>query len=156
MSERSLRSPGVGRLRRGVWIALAALVSLLVVLVAIGLGSGIRGIYFEHVIATFELRGLHSEPEARAFLRRFRGLNGVRQQTIARSSLSGDRWIARIQFKAPSPEAAHHQIQAWMQSISEPVGVRLVKAAYYQLRVYRPEHGDLVFGTAEPVRAFRR
>ncbi|MHC1765151.1 MAG: hypothetical protein AB9869_12770 [Verrucomicrobiia bacterium] len=139
------------RRRRPFLLLLAALFGLGAALLGLGWLSGIRAVYLEHVIATFEFRGLHSQAEAASLVHQFSLGRPVRQSALARRSVTDDIWIARLQFQADDPAAAREQVRKWMQGVAAPVEVRLIKAEFYPVRLYRPRRGDIVFGAPRPI-----
>ncbi len=108
--------------------------------------GGVRGARLKQVIVTFELRGVSSQSEARSFLRRFEPGAGMLPPEVALGSFTERTWIARVRFHAADPEGGQRQIAAWLQRVSAPVEVRLVKATFYPCRILRPGRGDVVLG----------
>ena len=128
----------------------AIIVAIAAVLLVFPVVTGVRGFHFNHVIATFELRGARSTVEANATLRQFATSSGVRNTSLAQSSWGDAVWIARIQYQAADPSAARQSIQQWIDATPAPSTLRLVKAAYYPCRLHRPGQDDFVIGKTVP------
>jgi hypothetical protein len=128
----------------------AVIVTIAVILLVFPVVTGVRDFYFNHVIATFELRGARSSDEADAALRQFATSNGVRNTTLAQSSWGDSVWIARIQYQAADLSAGRQSIRHWIETTPAPLTLRLVKAAYYPCRLHRPGKADVVIGKTVP------
>jgi hypothetical protein len=114
--------------------------------------TGVRAFHFNHVIATFELRGAHSSAEADALVRTLAAsASGMRDTALTQSSWSEAVWVARVQYQATDLRAARQLIRNWIGSTPSPLSLRLIKAAYYPCRLHRPGNADIIFGKPIPL-----
>jgi hypothetical protein len=120
---------------------------LLVLLLALPAISGVRGLYLNHVIATFELRGPPDDLAAQVALKPIHRHPAIRHVALTCSSWADSVWIARVQFRAAEPSEARRQIDDWLHKAPRTLSLRLVKAAYYPCRIHRPASGDILIGT---------
>lgn len=134
-------------LRKTSLVLTAILLAMALLLVAVAATSGIRHVYFRHVIATVEFSSLESGISADALREYLNGISGFRSLDFARTSWAPNTWMARIQFQAPNRETAARRLHEWMASLpADCATARLVKASYYDCRLSRPNRGDIVLG----------